>query len=1211
MPQAEWGKMLPQTVSQWMNFDATNPSWDYGTDHAASMAARQAEGVAYLWNLLGTRRVALLADEVGMGKTFQALGVAALLWKMKPAARVLVLAPNRDICAHWRREHEGFVRQHVRTVDHCVKNGVDGGPIHAPIICGRLAEVVNVLENHNSNFIVTTIHSLSGLVPQEQKGSDNARIAAAYAERLREQVMSATGGHGFDLMIVDEAHYFRKVDGASQRVAAARAFFGSPNAPLARHTLLMTATPSHSGLQDVANILGYFVDVGAVTDHSAQALMETYGLRRFRRMQGIDRNFSKREYRVERDVPCNFPENPESEMFFALYQKKLVTELGHTKDNKSLLYGFLEGFESAGRVVGEVGPVSSEDEEDNSGQKDFSRAPDSEMLARMAGRIHEEFGRLPPHPKYGQLVAQCVPATLFAAPRDLHEDKHLVFVRRIPSVRELTQRINEAYDIQLAERICAAWGLAMDNRLAEVWRSAKWSRAGFVELVAARRRQLGVVDEDVLDDDDTAPAEAGEGSQRLGSAIAELFVVKKGQGDRTDCSNVSLRFRKPDSAFAMFLEPASDYLDGGYDEYLEIRRGDRVRADYVTAARAARFRQHDRLQSVLESPSGVERSVRYDRPLFTLWSLIYPNLSPGEQKKLSEWASQRPDIAENFANYIKAGFLFASPVMVELYAWYTETNLGKGQDVQGRYAMFMDHVRERITDSLLLAYFKSALDSFERLCGKIIDHKPGDWQKDWRVLTSLQDPAWYASGETKNRQRLILGFNSPFYPNVLVSTSVFQEGVNLHIQCRKVHHYGIAGSPGDNEQRVGRVDRLFGKVNDLLKLGGLAELEINYPFLRNSLDEDQVASFIARKFHVEQRMDSCEQESFDRYIELTRKDWREFLRKPLAISVQDPYSAHFDGDSLPGTEYSPAEHHANDEVVAHLGGLLQAIVGSGDDQLHAVAGGELYPRALFLIDPAIQREDGRRHQPILVERDHSAALTTLVGSAVYFVSMKSPISSRAALDSAGLTAERLAAVQRDIGENFHLIRLVVDTESPNSHFYLHARVDLPVFVRKGGLAMLSAEELRICVAQLKEYSDLLEFSLHGGQKDLRKQDFMPAESLVELAPGRVNHRLDADSLSGGNWERIQSHGGAVERKRASISGSATALIESAGIEMDDVPDGLTPYVLNGLYPFIEFSRQPGGLQASVCYPSIDIQSTERDVLSKWLSHISHTRHRSA
>ena len=101
MRRSEWGGLKPEQVADWINFDATDRDWHYASSERISMPARQAEGVAGLWNKLSMHNVALLADEVGMGKTFQALGIMALLWKLKPSARVLVMAPKPPPSSMW------------------------------------------------------------------------------------------------------------------------------------------------------------------------------------------------------------------------------------------------------------------------------------------------------------------------------------------------------------------------------------------------------------------------------------------------------------------------------------------------------------------------------------------------------------------------------------------------------------------------------------------------------------------------------------------------------------------------------------------------------------------------------------------------------------------------------------------------------------------------------------------------------------------------------------------------------------------------------------------------------------------------------------------------------------------------------------------------------------------------------------------------------
>jgi hypothetical protein len=53
-------------------------------------------------------------------------------------------------------------------------------------------------------------------------------------------------------------------------------------------------------------------------------------------------------------------------------------------------------------------------------------------------------------------------------------------------------------------------------------------------------------------------------------------------------------------------------------------------------------------------------------------------------------------------------------------------------------------------------------------------------------------------------------FNSPFWPFVLASTSIGQEGVDFHWWCHAVVHWNLPSNPVDFEQREGRVSRYKG-----------------------------------------------------------------------------------------------------------------------------------------------------------------------------------------------------------------------------------------------------------------------------------------------------------------------------------------------------------------------------------------------------------------
>jgi hypothetical protein len=53
-------------------------------------------------------------------------------------------------------------------------------------------------------------------------------------------------------------------------------------------------------------------------------------------------------------------------------------------------------------------------------------------------------------------------------------------------------------------------------------------------------------------------------------------------------------------------------------------------------------------------------------------------------------------------------------------------------------------------------------------------------------------------------------FNSPFWPFVLITTSVGQEGLDFHPYCHAVVHWNLPSNPVDFEQRAGRVHRYKG-----------------------------------------------------------------------------------------------------------------------------------------------------------------------------------------------------------------------------------------------------------------------------------------------------------------------------------------------------------------------------------------------------------------
>jgi hypothetical protein len=134
------------------------------------------------------------------------------------------------------------------------------------------------------------------------------------------------------------------------------------------------------------------------------------------------------------------------------------------------------------------------------------------------------------------------------------------------------------------------------------------------------------------------------------------------------------------------------------------------------------------------------------------------------------------------------------------------------------------------------------LEDLRAASGSLIDDDKGSARFALLDATRLRDQQFVAlvSGNTKSRERVFSGFNTPLLPEVLICTSVGQEGIDLHRHCRHVVHFDLAWNPAVLEQRTGRVDRIGSKTFRERALStGQADycLEIGVPYLAGTYDE--------------------------------------------------------------------------------------------------------------------------------------------------------------------------------------------------------------------------------------------------------------------------------------------------------------------------------------------------------------------------------------
>lgn len=79
-----------------------------GTAVRARDVERQEDTVLRALDLLDLQPGVVLADEVGMGKTYEALGVLAARLHQRPDARALILTPGPDLNIKWTKDLRGF-----------------------------------------------------------------------------------------------------------------------------------------------------------------------------------------------------------------------------------------------------------------------------------------------------------------------------------------------------------------------------------------------------------------------------------------------------------------------------------------------------------------------------------------------------------------------------------------------------------------------------------------------------------------------------------------------------------------------------------------------------------------------------------------------------------------------------------------------------------------------------------------------------------------------------------------------------------------------------------------------------------------------------------------------------------------------------------------------------------------------------------------------
>ena len=1117
--------VTPESVSSFVNFNFNDPAWQYDRHASISIPKIQAEGAAKLWNLLLDKQIALLADEVGMGKTIQALAVMTVLWRQKPGAKVLLYAPNHNVSQKWMREYKNFIRYNYRQDDNLVKSSLQGQPMRQSVFCENHLELLKQVKKRWPSFIVCKTSSLSGFlspkitqealdqcdiritkkVDEQSCDADKARWMAHFGLKSNAHVydqLSLDGEPPFDLLIFDEAHYLRRtelgnnISDASNRGIAAHAFFSGRDIvstatidafrPLAKHVLLMTATPNHSAPDDIKNITSLFRP--AFRNKQPIDILNEICIRRFRRLAGK----TKHEYRQEFAVGVEMKSLRER-LFFTAYHKSLVrakaeeaknaAQTGKRDNPYSILFGYLEGFEFLPEEQQRINKVQQKQE-----GTDFHEREDTKIIVELSKLYKRVYRDRPEHPKYREMIERLKPA-------DQSEPVHkkLVFVRRINSVYEISNRLIECYDDFYGRLLEYGFLKKYHKSLHNHPRKLSWEISKTEEQIADYSQHQSGKDGQATDD------------KLKDSRYLSLFTIKKeGKYRTTDCSNFRLRFLKKESLFSVFFEPAADYQFRDYNVtgVLLAKQGktqyktsiQRMRVEKLPADDASRalltevYQLEDQYEERL-----VEKEYRLET-LLNIWLSFEPEATE-LMMQVVEARSTYSDFSvlekEGFSHYLEAGVLFASSHVVWYYSLYlkiltTDKSL-KGEDL---YAAFCDHVRVGMESSGLAHLICTAVVSFRTYYKKELGYSSLNIHVgDWSFLKNVV-PVYPYCGNTK-RENIIKAFNSPFYPDVLVATSVLQEGVDLHYHCAEVIHYGIAWTQGDNEQRVGRVDRMFGKMEKQLTTSTSATLPIHYPYLKKTIDQDQVARFLLRKHESEKLLDQLKHVTVRHEI-----NWREqvpeavlgeFLNTPQQLKVDsDPFPVVYERD-FNGIETALAIHSPGLQLKEYIDPILGSIRRHfGDDLIiFKYKEGQADGNYLFTLNHI--RKDKDRHQPVSGELFISEEGLYFLNKPVFCLRISTPL----ARSYRSFEHINRFGIMKDQYRNHPLLKICHDKQQ-RGYFRFYVCSDLPLFITQAGQLNLSENELLQTIRTLIQFSDDLEHQLHGHQQDVSYADIWGA-----------------------------------------------------------------------------------------------------------------------
>lgn len=884
-----------------------------GLEERESLAKQQIEGSVALYNILHKQKLAYLADEVGMGKTYVSLGTIAMMRKKQPNLRVLYLLPKNNVRDKWVKDYKSFV-EHNYLHDDLIVRSLDRSPAAPYVICPTLESLIReaALGNNQDIFICTSALSFALGNDGDSIKISLKKLKSIYSgntdaiELLLQSVECLDDDNGgelaelkkqckqlwarainrimpkFDLIVVDEAHNFKRGMSSSDRNQNLATILGTLNqgeqelVALTNKVLLLSATPYEYDFSELDNQFKLFGEyaLSEINNSAREALLPKYMVRRLNELEisGIKhtRNMYREEHRAGQLAQVEM--NDGQKLFAALMQKRISE---HLRENFAGKYqtGLLASFESyvpSTLTDKEHATFDGDDEERKEDAKDDS------VIGQLINSYQQEFNHMPPHPKMDWVVKQ------------LHEQiytygkKQLIFVRRVASVSELKRKFEEHYDnafigeyiqndsfVREMHRYYLAnkYNGLVDIDLAsdEVEKTSEGECASDDFFAWFYRGRNGYIEKIIKVRNSSNNDGRWVTPHNFRQKVAQRSVMFELNWAKLLCqqsgksySNHHLR------AYAEELE----FVDTDTDDqkrfqvaqycYLCCLIADTSTDDKLkqTATKLRKYLYHtnppkisvtdrEKLASALDSVTFFEQANDELHEIFPIW---------GEEDFTHAILNQQDSLKQDRAIHLREILRMVIGYICRVdHPWIDLYSIRGANNEQEAFVQMLKEQKQKEQKSEMAFSSYKILRSIAANIDLLIKLNFSDaYRKDHGDLMryisgqirNLQSSAGASGINSGDRSPLARRFRMPGYPMVLISTDVFQEGEDLHTFCDAVSHYGLSASPIALEQKVGRVDRIgsLAQRNISLNCTNASEyfIQVRYPHIRESVEYIQV-----------------------------------------------------------------------------------------------------------------------------------------------------------------------------------------------------------------------------------------------------------------------------------------------------------------------------------------------------------------------------------